>query len=112
MRRMRLKMEREAPARIGVAPRFGGNADVRWFEVAPFMYDVVNAWEEGEKIVLLGCRIADPLEGDPHNAPTARPVPALGHLRLAPVLDRWTLDLATGEAREEAIDDVYTEFRA
>jgi carotenoid cleavage dioxygenase len=109
--RMRLKMEREAPARIGVVPRFGGNADVRWFEVAPFfMYHVVNAWEEGEKIVLLGCRIADPLEGDPHNPPTARPAPALGHLRLAPVLHRWTLDLATGEAREETIDDVYTEF--
>lgn len=109
--RMRLRMEREKPARIGVVPRFGTNADVRWFEVAPFfMYHVVNAWEEGDEIVLLGCRITDPLEGDPNNARLDRPVPTLGHLRLAPSFHRWTLDLRTGAAREETLDDVLTEF--
>lgn len=109
--RMPLRMERNAPARIGLVPRFGTNADVRWFEVAPFfMYHVINAWEEGEKVVLTGCRIADPLMGDPRNPHTADIVPALGNLRLAPVFHRWTLDLATGQAKEEVLDDTFTEF--
>jgi carotenoid cleavage dioxygenase len=109
--KMPLKMERDEPARIGVVPRFGTNEDVRWFEVAPFfMYHVINAWEEGEKIVLLGCRIADPVEGDPRNPRADRQVPVLGNLRLSPAFHRWTLDLATGEATEEVLDDVLTEF--
>ncbi len=109
--KMRLKMERDAPARIGVVPRLGHDADVRWFEAEPFfMYHVINAWEEGHEIVLLGCRIADPLEGDPRNARVDRPVPALGHLRIAPSFHRWTLDLRSGSVKEERLDDVLTEF--
>jgi carotenoid cleavage dioxygenase len=109
--KMPLRMERDEPARIGVVPRFGANEDVRWFDVEPFfMYHVINAWEEGEKIVLLGCRIADPVEGDPRNRRAERDVPVLGNLRLAPAFHRWTLDLATGAAREEVLDDVLTEF--
>lgn len=109
--RMAIRMEHDEPARIGVVPRFGASADVRWFEVAPFfMYHVVNAWEEGETVVLTGCRIAEPVVGDPRNAPDTRPVPALGNLRLAPSFHRWTLDLTTGTAKEETIDDLLTEF--
>jgi carotenoid cleavage dioxygenase len=71
---------------------------------------VINAWEEGETVVLTGCRIADPLVGDPRNPHTEGVVPALGNLRLAPVFHRWTLDLATGQAKEEMLDDTFTEF--
>jgi len=109
--RMAIRMERDEPARIGVVPRRGRDADVRWFEVEPFfMYHVVNAWEEGERVVLTGCRIADPIAGDPRNRADAGCVPVLGNLRLAPAFHRWTLDLASGTAREEAIDDRLTEF--
>jgi len=109
--RMPLRMEREEPARIGVVPRFGTNEDVRWFEVEPFfMYHVVNAWEEGDRIELLGCRIADPVVGDPRNPASRHPVPALGNLRLAPTFHRWSLDLSDGSVREEQVDDVLTEF--
>ena len=109
--RMPLRMERERPARIGVVPRLGGNQDVRWFEVAPFfMYHVINAWEEGERVVLVGCRIADPVDGDPANPKSAHPVPVLGNLRLAPTLHRWELDLTTGRASETQLDDLLTEF--
>ncbi len=104
---MPLVMRRDCPSRIGVVPRFGGNADVRWFEVAPFfMYHTVNAWEEDDTIVLVGCRIPEPLsgEGASHGAPL------LGNLRIAPFFHRWRLDLARGEAREEVLDDVLTEF--
>ena len=113
--RTKVRYYRDLPTRIGVVPRFGTSADVRWFEVEPFfMYHVVNAHEEGDTVVLRGCRMADPLVGDPLNADTDvsrhRTVPHLGHLRLEPVLWEWRLDLATGLATERAIDDTVAEF--
>ena len=42
-----------AGARLGVMPRKGGNADIRWFEIDPcYVFHPVNAFEDGEKIVL------------------------------------------------------------
>ena len=108
---MPLSMARDRASRIGVVPRFGSNDDIRWFEVEPFfMYHVINAWEEGDTIVLLGCRIANPLVGDPGNPRFEKAVPELGNLRIEPLFHRWRLDLATGQAREERLDDVVTEF--
>jgi carotenoid cleavage dioxygenase-like enzyme len=97
---------RDVPTRIGVLPRHGKGSEVRWFAVEPcFMYHTINAWEADGKIVLLGCRIADPLaRGD---EPT---VPRIGHLRLEPKLHRWTLDLTDGSVKEEQLDDVLSEF--
>jgi carotenoid cleavage dioxygenase-like enzyme len=97
---------RDKPTRIGVLPRHGKGSEVRWFEAeACFMYHTVNAWEEGDQIVLVGCRIADPLaRGDEPS------VPRIGHLRLEPCLHRWTLDLCTGSVKEEQLDDVLAEF--
>lgn len=44
-------------ARIGLLPRFGGNGDVRWFEVETgYVFHVFNAWEEGDVVVLDACR--------------------------------------------------------
>ena len=49
------------PTRYGVIPRFGTDADVRWFTFEPcYMLHVVNCWEEGDEIVMIGCRTADP----------------------------------------------------
>ena len=109
--RVRVKFFRDQPSRFGVIPRRGASADVRWFEVAPcYIYHLINAWEEDDAIVIVGCRIADPLVGDPGNAPTNTVVPAIAAQRLAPIIYRWRLDLLTGAVREEALDDVLTEF--
>jgi carotenoid cleavage dioxygenase-like enzyme len=106
--RMKTGFFRDKPTRIGVLPRHGQGSEVRWFEAeACFMYHTVNAWEEsdGQRIVLIGCRIADPLaRGDEPS------VPRIGHLRLEPRLHRWTLDLRTGGVKEEQLDDVLAEF--
>ena len=51
----------DVPTRYGVIPRSGTDADVRWFEFAPcYMLHVVNCWEEGDEIVMVGCRTDDP----------------------------------------------------
>jgi len=52
-----LAFEAEHGARIGVMPRFGTNADVRWFSVATgVVIHVANAWEEsvdGDECIVL-----------------------------------------------------------
>ena len=104
---------RDQASRFGILPRRGTNADVRWFEAGPcYVYHTVNAWEDGDEVVLLGCKIENPLSGDPRNprASDGREAPSIGMLRLDPVLHRWRFNLATGAVNEEALDDVYTEF--
>lgn len=100
---------RDQPARFGVIPRRGDGAEVRWFEAEPcYVYHVVNAWEEGSAIVMIGCRCDEPMpEPDPSDGAYAR---ALANLRLRAHLHRWTFDLETGQTTEERLDDVNCEF--
>jgi carotenoid cleavage dioxygenase len=109
--RTHLRFFRDVPSRIGLAPRWGSGADVRWFEVEPFfMYHVVNAWEEGDEVVLVGYRMTDPLVGDPENERPDEGVPHLAHLRLEPVLWQWRCDVARGTATEGPLSDAMAEF--
>jgi carotenoid cleavage dioxygenase-like enzyme len=107
----RMIFRRDEAARIGVLPRHGDGASIRWFEVSPFfMYHTINAWEEGDEVVLVGCKIDNPLTLDPTAPPQPEHVPSLGMLRLEPYLHRWRLNMKTGEAKEQTLDDRYTEF--
>jgi len=102
---------RDQPSRFGIIPRFGTNADVRWFEASPaYIYHTVNAWEDGDTVVMVGCKIENPLAGDKTNPAMKRQIPTLGVLLLAPAFYRWTFDLKTGTTREEALDDALAEF--
>ena len=41
------------PARLGVMPRNGTDADVRWYDINPcYVFHPMNAYEDGDKIVL------------------------------------------------------------
>ncbi|MEO7330142.1 MAG: carotenoid oxygenase family protein [Minicystis sp.] len=107
----RVRFFRDKPARFGVLPRLGQGHEIRWFESSAFyMYHTVNAWEEGEKIVILGCKIENPLADDPQNPQGRREAPSIGFLRLDPCYCRWTLDLVTGKVTEERLDDAIAEF--
>ena len=103
----RLAFHPELPSRFAVLPRAGG--PVRWFEAEPtYIYHVVNAWEEGDTIVMDACRVVDPGARPPaEGGPLAR---MLATLRLDARLHRYRFDLRTGATHEEALDDQNTEF--
>ncbi|WP_337658468.1 carotenoid oxygenase family protein [Sphingorhabdus sp. Alg231-15] len=80
-----------AGARLGVMPRNGNNGDVRWFEIAPCaIFHTVNAFEEGDKIVMIASRMGSWSHSDFSD---------VGYLW------RWTIDLKTGQVTEEQLDD-------
>ncbi|KAK4771698.1 hypothetical protein SAY87_032230 [Trapa incisa] len=49
-------------SRFGVLPRYAKNDhDIRWFELPNcFIFHNANAWEEGDEVVLITCRIENP----------------------------------------------------
>jgi carotenoid cleavage dioxygenase len=85
-------------ARLGVMPRGGSNADVRWFEIEPcYVFHPLNAFAEGDEVVLDVARY-------PHmwrESATDFAVAAL---------HRFRIDLAGGRVREQALDDQGIEF--
>lgn len=88
----------EYGARLGVMPRGGSNADVRWFEIAPcYVFHPLNAFEDGERIVLDVARYDHLWRGGPDTF-----TPAFLH--------RWTIDLAAGTVGEGRLDDRPIEF--
>ena len=103
----RLGFHPELPSRFAVLPRAGG--PVRWFEAEPaYIYHVLNAWEEGDTLVMDACRIVDPGARPPNDGgPLGR---MLATLRLDARLHRYRFDLRTGATREEALDDQNIEF--
>ena len=88
------RFNRDAGARLGVMPRTGTNADVRWFEIDPcYVFHPVNAHEDGNKVVLHVSR--QPEAFGTSNDDYAE----VGRLW------RWTIDLDTESVTEELIDD-------
>jgi carotenoid cleavage dioxygenase len=103
-----IRYDRNRPARFGILPRDGSGA-IRWFEAEPcYIYHVVNAWEEGSEVVMVGCRCDDPVPPpDPADGAWRY---MMANLRLTARLYRWRFDLETGQTCEEPIDDRRTEF--
>lgn len=99
----------EVPTRYGVIPRFGSDADVRWFECQPcYMLHVVNCYEEGDWVVMIGCRTADPtLRPEREDGKLAA---MLSGLKLKANLYRWRLNLVTGQVEEGPLCDLNAEF--
>lgn len=92
------------PARIGVMPREGDNKDVRWFDIEPcYVYHPLNAYSEmrsgAEVLVLDVVRYARMFDRDRR-----------GPGESTPMLDRWTINLATGAVTTECRDDQSQEF--
>lgn len=88
------------PARLGLLPREGRGADVRWFEVDPcYVFHPVNAYEVDDTCVVDVVR---------HDRVFDRDLHAPGES--APNLWRWTLDLTRGTVVAEQLDDIPQEF--
>jgi carotenoid cleavage dioxygenase len=103
------RFHRDLPSRFGVVPRRGGEEQIRWFEFEPgYVLHMVNAWEEGDWIVMDGCFQPDPTIQ--RNAGEGVLASMLGYLRVRAHLHRWRMNLRTGETREEPLDDLNVEF--
>jgi carotenoid cleavage dioxygenase-like enzyme len=86
--------DRDAGARLGVMPRHGTNADVRWFEIDPcYVFHGVNSYESGDTIVMHVSRQPEAFgSSNDDYAEVGR-------------LWSWTIDLAKGTVAEQQIDD-------
>jgi carotenoid cleavage dioxygenase len=107
--RHRLVFDRDLPARFAVIPRYGSPGQVRWFEADPcYVYHSINAWEEGDEIVLDLCRTRQP---KPPPQPFTGPLESvLEYLRLDAQWYRYRFDLRSGRTAEGPLDDLNTEF--
>lgn len=99
----------DIPTRFGIVPRRGNGADVRWFECEPcYILHTTNCWEEGDWVVMDGCRSLNPMpDVQPGEGELAS---MLAYMRLEANAYRWRFNLRTGEVREGDIDDLNTEF--
>ena len=87
----------EYGARLGVMPRDGSNKDVVWYDINPcYVYHPLNAYEDGDDIVIDVSRLAHSMK------PGVADVP--------PVLHRWTIHQNTGKVSESQIDDKAVDF--
>ena len=95
--------------RFGVLSRNGQGSDIRWFDFPPcYIYHVVNAWEEGDEVVMYACKFIDNgRDFDPRFGPYAGMVDVLA---LRAVLTCWRMNMKTGEPKETLIDDTISEF--
>jgi carotenoid cleavage dioxygenase len=83
-------------ARLGVMPRTGTDADVTWYDINPcYVFHPLNAYEDGNKIVIDVCRMEDAMKPG-SNSP--------------PMLYRWVIDQDSGTVSETQIDDRVVDF--
>lgn len=103
--RHKIKFYPDIPARFGVIGRHAAGSTIRWFEAEPcFVYHVVNAWEDGDEVVMVGCRYVTPKKanGEPDSERYAK---MIAHLMMDARLHEWRFNMKTGETREGPIDD-------
>jgi carotenoid cleavage dioxygenase len=95
---MPIRWDEEYPARLGVMPRDGGDADVVWHQIDPcYVFHPMNSYEDGDKIVLDVARLPYVWRDSPMDFPD-------------PALHRWTLDTESGAFTDEQLDDLPAEF--
>ncbi len=95
---MPYRWQPEYGARLGVMPRTGRDADVVWYEIEPcYVFHPMNAFEDGDRIVLDVSRYPHMWQSDSNDFATA-------------TLWRFTIDRASGKVTEEQLDDRPCEF--
>ena len=100
-------------SRFALIPRYGSPDEIHWFEAAPtYVLHWLNAFEEGDEVVLDGFFQEEPMPRSRVDAPEGyeRMMAYLDQELLKPRLHRWRFNLATGETREERLDERNLEF--
>lgn len=106
--RSKIVFKKDWPSRFAIVPRYGNKDEIKWFEAKPcYIYHVINAWEEGDEIVMDTCISTNPV-------PQAEAKGAIeklkAYLKLEAYIYRYRFNMKTGETKEEQIDDRYSEF--
>jgi len=100
--------------RFGIIPRRGQPEDIRWFEAKPtYVLHWLNAWEEGDELILDGYFQEDPFPEklvDHVPAKYAMMSTFLDLHSLKARLYRWRFNLKTGATSEEKLSDDCVEF--
>jgi carotenoid cleavage dioxygenase len=101
------------PSRFAIVPRHGRTEDVRWFEAAPtYVLHWLNAFEDGDEVVLDGYFQEVPTPGPKADAP-----PGYEHMMgyldehaFKSKLHRWRFNMKTGATTEGHLDERVLEF--
>ncbi|MEY3251598.1 MAG: hypothetical protein RL227_571 [Pseudomonadota bacterium] len=104
----KLTYDEHKPARFAVVPRrHAPQTGIRWFEASPtYVLHWLNAWEEGDEIVMHGYHQATPMPKAGYDNRGA----TLGPERYGPTLHEWRLNLRTGRTTERRLDERLLEF--
>ena len=108
-----VKFHPEQPSRFAIIPRRGQTHEIRWFEAAPtFVLHWLNAYEEGDEIVLDGYFQEGPEPKNFDGAPKGyeRMMSYLDQYKMMPRLHRWRFNLKTGKTTEQRLDERTMEF--
>ena len=82
----------EYGARLGVMPRNGTDADVKWFDIDPcYVFHPMNAYESGDEIIIDVCRSEHKFK--------------VGAPKASSKLHRWAINLRTGKVSETPLND-------
>ncbi|WP_454254474.1 carotenoid oxygenase family protein [Pseudomonas sp. Marseille-Q8238] len=102
--RHKIKFDPSLPTRLGVIPRYGKADEVRWFDFSPcFIYHTINAWEEGDELVMVGCRYM-PCEGPDGQIDAETTAADIAQLRMHARLWIWRMNLVTGATHESVLN--------
>ena len=103
---MPVRWSDEYPARFGVMPRAGSDAQVKWFDVKPcYCFHTLNAFEEGDEVIVYGMRVPE-LWRESSSMDMSTPMAP----EAMPRLHEWRLNMATGSVKERYLDDDASEF--
>ena len=98
-----LMFESNRPSRFGIVTRHGDNSNIRWFETpACYVFHTLNAYEEGDEVVLIACRM------NSTNVLMSESASALENS--TPRLHQWRFNLNTGTVSETKIDSIASDF--
>ena len=103
---MPIRWSDDYPARFGIMPREGGDADMRWFDVKPgYCFHTLNAFDDGDETVVYGMRIPEIWRDSSAMALNEEVNPAS-----KPRLHEWRFNRSTGAVSEGYLDDESSEF--
>ncbi len=102
----------DLPSRFALIPRHGTPDQIRWFEAAPtYVLHFLNAWEEGDEVILDGYFQENPTPAAIENADGYGQLMAyVDEASFRPRLHRWRFNLKTGTTTEQCLDERILEF--